>query len=64
MPSASSLPGPVLGPRDVAVNKMVKIAFPQSVYISVNLTLNRTPLLHMSACFVPKNSTGRLYCFC
>lgn len=42
------MPGTILGPGDIAVNKMDKIAFPQGVYISANLTFNRTTLpLHI-----------------
>lgn len=37
--SASCVPRTILGPGDIAVNKMDKMAFPQGVYISANLTL-------------------------
>lgn len=58
--SAFCVPGTVLSPGEIAVNKM---AVPLCVYISAKLTLNRTTLF-MSVFFVPKNTTGRLCCFC
>lgn len=58
--SAFCVPGTVLSPGEIAVNKMAVLL---CVYISAKLTLNRTTLF-VSVFFVPKNTTGRLCCFC
>lgn len=42
------MPGTILGPGDVAVNKMDKRAFPQGVYVSATLTFNRIYLSALS----------------